>query len=419
MRVFEVNGGKRLNGCLQVQGAKNSALPILAATLLIRDKSIIHNCPMLSDVDAAIKILVMLGCVCVRDEETVIVDASCAANHIVSKELMSEMRSSIVFLGAIVSRMGKAVISSPGGCELGPRPIDLHISSLKKMGVKIDEEDGYLKCSAPEGIKGTEISLAFPSVGATENIMITASTAKGTTIINNAAKEPEISDLADFLNGSGARISGAGSNRIIIEGVPSLHSCEHRVIPDRIVATTYLSAAALTNGKVKLEQCGAANMISILRFFKEIGCHIKSNGSCIELIGSGNYINTKKIITEVYPGFPTDAGPLVVPLFCRLSGKQQIKETIFKNRFRYVDQLNKFGCDISLKDNTATVNGINNFKCANASCTDLRGGAALVLAALAAEGVSTISDIYHIERGYCKLDRNLKLLGADIKESEI
>ena len=419
MRYFRVCGPNKINGCLKVQGAKNSALPILAATLLIKDKSIIHNCPGLSDVDAALKILIMLGCVCVRDDNTVIVDATDAANCEVSRTLMQEMRSSIVFLGAVVSRMGKAVISSPGGCELGPRPIDMHLSALKKLGVNVKEEDGMLICTAPDGIKGAEIFLRFPSVGATENIIITSAISKGTTVIHGAAKEPEISDLADFLNGAGAKIKGAGSDTIVIEGVGKLHSCEHRVICDRIVAATYLSAAAVTGGQIELTNCPAYNMVSVLHFFEKIGCKIKACKDRVSLKCVFPLKCSGNTVTTVYPGFPTDAGPLIVPVFTVLPGKNSLSETIFENRFRYVPELNKFGSCIKMNGQTAYSLGKKELISSDVSCTDLRGGAALVIAALSAEGVTNIGEVQHIERGYYRLPENLRTVGADIKEIEI
>ncbi len=416
MRGYIVNGGKRLSGKIKVQGAKNSVLPILAATLLIKDKSIIHNCPDLTDVDAALKILMMLGCVCVRDDSTVIVDSKDAANYEISRDLMSEMRSSVVFLGAIIARTGKAVISYPGGCELGPRPIDLHLSALEKLGVEIVNDDDRIVCSAPKGINGANIKLAFPSVGATENVIIAATLSKGTTVIENAATEPEISDLADFLNAAGAKIKGAGSKTVIIEGVNRLFTVEHRVIPDRIAATTYLSAAAITNGEILLLNNSAVNMQSVLRFFEDIGCKIKANADTVYLKGQEKYMGGYSITTGVYPAFPTDAGPIIVPLFSKICGINVIKETIFKNRFRYIEELNKFGAQIKLEGNTAVCEGIKTLSPADVNCTDLRGGAALLLAALSARGESKIGEIHHIERGYCDIINNFKGLNANIKE---
>ncbi len=419
MEYFKIRGKNKLEGSLTVQGAKNSALPILAATLLIKDKSIIHNCPELSDVDAALRILKTLGCICVRDEHTVIVDATYAANWEIGKSLMEEMRSSIVFLGAVISRNGRAVLSGPGGCELGPRPIDMHLSALEQMGVTVREENGVIVCTAEAGIKGADIKLRFPSVGTTENIMIAAAVSKGTTVIRGAAKEPEISDLADFLNACGAKIKGAGSSTVVIEGVAKLHSAEHTVISDRIVAATFLSAAAATGGEISLNNCPAYNMISILDFFENMGCSVKSNGNSVHIKSNEKLLLESNTVTGVYPLFPTDAGPIAVALFPSVCGVNSLTETIFENRFRYLPQLNKFGADISIKNQTAVSSGKKELTGANLSCTDLRGGAALVIAALSAKGESEIHDIYHIERGYCRLAENLRQIGADIKEMEM
>ena len=416
MNSYRVTGGNKIEGKVKLQGAKNSALPILAATLLIKNKSVIHNCPDLSDVDAALNILVKLGCVCVRDENTVIVDAADAANFEVDKELSGEMRSSIVFLGAIIARMGKAVISSPGGCELGPRPIDMHLSALKQLGVTVTEEDGQLNCNCHNGLCGGEIYLRFPSVGATENIMIAASLARGTTVIHGAASEPEISDLADFLNGAGARIKGAGSHTIVIEGVPRLHSVEHTVISDRIVAATFLAAAVNTGGSVEIENCQPYNMNTVLNYFNKIGCEVSAKRNNVYVKCPRLLKCAGSVATDVYPAFPTDAGPLVVATFSTLPDKNSLTETIFENRFRYVPELNKLGAELQLKGKTAFSNGRKRLKGERVNCTDLRGGAALVVASLKAEGESIINDIHHIERGYQSFADNLRLLGADIKE---
>ncbi len=416
MNSYRVIGGNKIDGSIKLQGAKNSALPILAATLLIKNKSIIHNCPDLSDVDAALKILVKLGCVCVRDENTVIVDAVDAANFEVGRDLSGEMRSSIVFLGAIIARMGKAVISSPGGCELGPRPIDMHLTALKQLGVKITEENGVLNCSSSGGLVGGEIYLRFPSVGATENIIIASCLARGQTVIHGAACEPEISDLADFLNRAGARIRGAGSNTVIIDGVSGLHSVEHTVMGDRIVAATFLSAAANTNGNIEITNCPVYNMQSILSFFDKIGCDILVKNNTIFMKCPSKLKASGITVTDVYPAFPTDAGPLIVAMFSKLPNENSLLETIFENRFRYVPELNKLGADIHQSGKKVTSIGIKKLYGETINCTDLRGGAALVVASLNAEGETAINDIFHIERGYQSFAKNLKSLGADIEE---
>lgn len=416
MNSYRVVGGNKIEGSIKLQGAKNSALPILAATLLIKNRSVIHNCPDLSDVDAALKILVKLGCVCVRDENTVIVDSTDAANYEIGKDLSGEMRSSIVFLGAIIARMGKALISSPGGCELGPRPIDMHLTALRQLGVNIREENGVLNCNCHNGLVGSEIYLRFPSVGATENIMIASCLARGTTVIRGAACEPEISDLADFLNRAGAHIKGAGSSTVIIEGVPSLHSAEHTVMSDRIVAATFLSAAAGTGGNIEITDCPAYNMHTILKFFEKIGCELKVKNNSVYIKCLDGLKTSGVTVTDVYPAFPTDAGPLIVAMFSKLPDENSLFETIFENRFRYVPELNKLGADIHQSGKKVTSMGPKKLYGETVTCTDLRGGAALVVAALNAEGESIINDIYHIERGYQSFAPTLKLLGANIEE---
>jgi UDP-N-acetylglucosamine 1-carboxyvinyltransferase len=416
MNSYKVTGGNKIDGSIKLQGAKNSALPILAATLLINNKSVIHNCPNLSDVDAAIKILVKLGCVCVRDDNTVIVDSSDAANFEVGRELAGEMRSSIVFLGAIISRMGKAIISSPGGCELGPRPIDMHLTALKQLGVTVREENGILTCNAVNGLVGSEIYLRFPSVGATQNIIIASCLARGNTVIHGAAAEPEISDLADFLNSAGARIKGAGSDTVYIEGVSNLRSVEHTVISDRIVAATYFSAAAITGGNIEITDCYAYNMRTILGFFDKIGCNLKIKNNSVYMKCPSKLKSSGETVTDVYPSFPTDAGPLVVALFSKLPDENSLVETIFENRFRYVPELNKLGADIIQNGKRVVSRGKRKLYGNTVTCTDLRGGAALVVATLEAEGESIINDIYHIERGYQKFSENLKRLGANVEE---
>ena len=269
MSKLIIEGGHRLSGSIQVQGAKNSVLPVLAGALLCEGTSEIHNCPKISDVEVSLRILEGLGCKCKREEDAFIIDASAPDRDEIPDELMREMRSSVVFLGAILGRFGKAVISSPGGCELGPRPIDLHLSALRRMGVEITEDHGCLYCCAPHGILGAEIQLSFPSVGATENIILAAATANGKTVIHNAAKEPEISDLADFLNSAGAKIYGCGSDTVEIYGVKKLNGACHSIIPDRIAALTYLCAAAMTSGEITLENIMPSHLVPMLSLLRE------------------------------------------------------------------------------------------------------------------------------------------------------
>lgn len=416
MSKLIVSGGKPLTGEIEVQGAKNSVLPILAATVLCSGVSVIHNCPNLSDVGAAIKILRHLGCKCVFENNTITVDTSSLKCTQIPDELMREMRSSVMFLGAILGRCGRASISAPGGCELGPRPIDLHISSLEKLGARVREKHGIIDFSVSKRLFGCEINLSFASVGATENIILAAVTAKGTTIIHNAAKEPEICDLAEFLNGCGAQISGYGSDTIIICGVEKLKACTHTVVPDRIVAATYMAATAITGGNVTLKNVFPQHLKAVNSVFEESGCEIKYSTDSLSIHAPQKLKCVSTIRTLVYPGFPTDAGPLLVAMLSLAQGTSIIVENIFENRFRYIDELKRFGAKIKVEGKVAIIEGVDFLSAAPCKCTDLRGGAALVIASLAACGMSTIDDIYHIKRGYENISKNLSALGAEIYE---
>lgn len=416
MSELVINGGKKLSGEICVQGAKNSVLPVLAATVLCGGECVIHNCPELSDVETSLKILAHLGCGCKKDGDTVAVNARDISDYSIPDTLMREMRSSVVFLGAVIGRTGKAVISSPGGCELGPRPIDLHLSSLNKMGVTVKEEHGYLNCTAENGLHGAEITLNFPSVGATENIILSAVLAEGDTVIHGAAKEPEISDLADFLNSAGARINGCGSDTVKIRGVKTLGGAEHSIIPDRIVAATYMACAAVTGGNITLKNVMPPHMASILWLFNESGCKVNINGKSINLLSPQRLLRVPTVRSLVYPGFPTDAGPIAAALLCKADGTSVFVENIFENRFRYVDELKRFGAKIKTEGKIAVIEGVTELSAADCKATDLRGGAALVIAALAANGKSRIGEIQHIERGYEDITENLRLIGADISK---
>ena len=416
MSELVINGGKKLSGEICVQGAKNSVLPVLAATVLCGGECVIHNCPQLSDVETSLKILAHLGCGCKKDGDTVAVNARDISDYSIPDTLMREMRSSVVFLGAVIGRTGKAVISSPGGCELGPRPIDLHLSSLNKMGVTVKEEHGYLNCTAENGLHGAEITLNFPSVGATENIILAAVLAEGNTVIHGAAKEPEISDLADFLNSAGARINGCGSDTVRIRGVKTLGGAEHSIIPDRIVAATYMACAAVTGGNITLKNVMPPHMASILWLFNESGCKVNINGKSINLLSPQRLLRVPTVRSLVYPGFPTDAGPIAAALLCKADGTSVFVENIFENRFRYVDELKRFGAKIKTEGQIAVIEGVTELSAADCKSTDLRGGAALVIAALAANGKSKIGEIQHIERGYEDIAENLRVIGADISK---
>lgn len=414
MQKFVIHGGKRLEGEIAVQGAKNSALPIAAASLLCNGESRLDNCPKLSDVYAACRILTCLGCRCTMQANTVIVNADDLSAHEIPEQFMSEMRSSIIFLGAVLGRMGKCRLGYPGGCELGPRPINLHLQALRRMGVKIREDHGVLYCTTPNGLHGARIHLQFPSVGATENILLAAVTAKGTTTISNAAREPEIVDLVRYLRACGADIAGEGTGTIVIQGVQKLKGCTYRIMPDRIVAATWLAAAAATGGEVCLRQVCAADMESILDVFEEMQCRISIQEESICFYAGAPLRAVRLLKTMPYPGFPTDAQAILMAALCRANGTTVIEETIFENRFRHVDALVKMGADIRVSGRTAVVNGVHHLHGASVEATDLRGGAAMLTAGLCAADETIITEIHHIDRGYDSPECVLRRLGADI-----
>ncbi len=411
MSKYVIEGGNKLTGEVVIHGAKNSVLPILAATLLT-DSSTIHNCPSLSDVDAAFNILSNLGCRIMREDDSVTVETQELSNCTIPEHLMREMRSSIVFLGAVVARCGEAKISMPGGCELGPRPIDLHLSALEKLGVTIEEEHGYLNCTVADKLRGATISLPFPSVGATENIMLAACTAEGETVIHNPAREPEIIDLANFLQRAGARIHIGENGTIYIQGVKKLYPTEHTVIPDRIAAATYLCCAAITGGEVLLKKVIPQHLTSVFPILEEAGCRIRHTGGGIYLHGPERPRPLRTVRTMPYPGFPTDAQSPMMALSCIASGTSVFVENIFESRYKHAYELTRMGARIHLEGRVAVVEGVSRLHGARVVCTDLRGGAALCCAALAAKGRSEVTQINHIERGYQDFDKNLRSLGA-------
>lgn len=415
MDKLVINGSKRLTGEIEVHGSKNSVLPILAACVLSQGENIIHNCPILSDVDAALKILVELGCKVKREEHTVCVDSSGVNGFEISDSLMREMRSSVIFLGAILGRTGKAVLSTPGGCEIGLRPIDMHISAMEQLGAEVFEEHGRLHFECKNGLHGARVILPFPSVGATENIMIASCVAKGTTVITNAAREPEISDLADFLNGCGAKIHGAGDSTIIIDGVERLTATTHTVIPDRIAASTYLIAGAITHGRVCIKEIIPAHLGALIPVLKQSGCDISVSNRWICISSPPRLSRVKTVRTMPYPGFPTDVQAPLTAMLSVADGTSVVVENIFECRYKHVSELIRLGAKINVEGRTAVIEGVPYLMGASVVSPDLRGGFALVIAGLAAKGVTVISGVEHIDRGYENPEKLLSALGADIK----
>ena len=400
-----------------MQGAKNSALPLLAGCLLAEGTTRLTRCPELSDVFAACRILSELGCKCSFRDNTAVTDSTGAQGFCITEELMREMRSSIVFLGAVLGRMGRCELSYPGGCELGPRPIDMHITALRQLGVRITEEHGRISCTCPKGIRGAVIDLPFPSVGATENIMLAAACGKGETVIHNAAREPEIKDLAAFLNSCGADIKGAGCSTVVIKGVKKLHGCEYEVMPDRIAAATYMAAAAATGGELGLLGVRCADIQAVTAVFEEMGAAVYCPEDRIFISCARPLRAVRVIRTMPYPGFPTDAQAVVMAALATSQGSSMMVENIFESRYRHVDELVRMGADIKTSGRTAVIQGVKKLCGANVRAHDLRGGAALVTAALGAEGVTTVGNVQYIDRGYEQIEQVLTSVGADIRRA--
>ena len=414
MSQLIVKGGSRLRGEASIQGAKNSILPILAAALLTGDQVELRGCPRLRDVDASIHILRDLGCgTRWEGENTLLVDARSLDGCAVSDTLMREMRSSAMFLGAILARCGRAELSYPGGCELGPRPIALPLSGLRDLGAEIDDAGGVLHCRARR-LQGCEIVLSLPSVGATENLMLAACGARGVTSIANAAREPEIVDLQNFLNACGARVSGAGTSTVSVEGGRPLHGCTYTVMPDRIVAATYLCAAASAGGGIYLRGAKEEHLSTVTAVLREAGCSILSDRGGIACTRERGLSAVRPVRTAPYPGFPTDAQAILMAALLKSRGATVFEENMFASRYRHVDELTRMGADIRVSGRAAVVSGVKSLRGAPVRCTDLRGGAALCVAALAAEGETRISEIGHIDRGYEDIARDLRALGAEI-----
>lgn len=415
MSHFVVEGGRRLHGTLTVQGAKNSVLPILAATLLAGDTCRIRHCPHLRDVETAREILHHLGCKTRWDGQDLIVDTTTMDCWEIPDDLMRKMRSSVIFLGAILSRCGRAEMSYPGGCELGPRPIDLHLRALRALGAEIEDAGGSLHCCGQQ-LRGTEILLSIPSVGATENAILAACGAQGTTTISNAAREPEIVDLQHFLQAMGADIHGAGTSGITVHGGKPLHGCDHLLMGDRIVAATYLAATGASGGDVLLRGVPYRHVSTVTTALREAGCRIDCTEDTVRIRSDGQLQGISPIRTSPYPGFPTDAQAVLMASLLRSTGTTVFVENMFESRYRHVPELQRMGADVRLEGRVAVVCGVEHLHGASVSATDLRGGAALVVAALHAEGTTQVSQIQHIARGYADLVGDLRSLGAEIRE---
>ena len=413
MHTYLVEGGRPLDGSVEIHGAKNSVLPILAAALLAPGECVIHNCPDLSDVEASLDILRHLGCTARREGGTVVVDASAPGRWDVPDQLMREMRSSVIFLGAVLGRMGRAKMCAPGGCELGPRPIDLHLAAIRSLGGRIAETEGGLLCEGK--LRGADIVLSLPSVGATENAMLAAVCADGVTTITNAAREPEIVDLQGFLQALGANVRGAGSSVITVEGGIPLHGGSYRVMGDRIVAATYLTAAAAAGGSVEVTGVDWRTLSTVTAVLKEAGCRVTSGADRIFLRTEGPLKGVRPVRTAPYPGFPTDAQAPLMAALAGGTGCTVFVENMFESRYRHVDELIRMGADIRVEGRVAVVYGVSRLHGAPVMATDLRGGAALVVAALGAEGTSTVTGLHHIDRGYQSLEYDLQCLGASIR----
>ena len=417
MSRFIIEGGRKMEGEINAQGSKNAVLPILAATILSDGKNMIYNCPKLRDVDMTIEVLKNLGCRAAFSGDCLEVDASNISGYTIPDELMRQMRSSIIFLGAIIARFGRAEISMPGGCEIGNRPIDLHLAALQKLGVDITESHGFIHCVRKKQIPA-DIHLDFPSVGATENIMLAACMTEGITTIDNAAREPEIVDLGRFLNRMGAKIRGAGTDRITICGVHKLYGAAHKIIPDRIVCATYLACALASGGTLAIRGANPKDMGAMLSVLRNMGAEIYEDRKKLLIVAPKKLKSIGTIKTMPYPGFPTDIQSPFMALSTQCDGSSVFVENIFENRFRHIEELIRMGADIKTDGRVAVVIGKSALTGARVSAPDLRGGAALAVAALAADGTTEIDNITYVDRGYEAMENVLSSCGIEIKRRE-
>ena len=417
MGIWKIRGGNRLYGDTYIQGAKNAVLPILSGTLVSGCVTKLTNVPRLRDVDNTLKILSCLGCQVEWTGHTVTVDSRNAGFAPIPRELMTQMRSSVLFLGAMLARFGRAEVSMPGGCMLGPRPVDLHLKALEDLGAQLELTDETITCYASR-LQGDRIVFPTPSVGATENAMLAACGAWGVTVIENAAREPEIEDLQTFLNAMGADISGAGTDVVVIRGMRPISYAEHAIVPDRIAAATVLCAAAACGGDVTARALVPEHILPITDALERMGCQVTKGKDSIRLVSDGVLTAPGVIETLPYPGFPTDAQPLLLAACMKASGETTFLETIFSGRLRHTRQLQRLGGNIQVDDHKAVVTGVPRLTGTTVQATDLRAGAALVIAGLMAEGETILVDRDHITRGYERLDACLRALGADVIDTD-
>lgn len=417
MEKLVIEGGRPLSGAIQIHGAKNAALPILAACIMASGTYTLDNVPKLLDIDVMLHILSSLGCRAEQQGDSVLVDSSSAHSSHIAEELMGQMRSSIFLMGPLLARFGSVTVYQPGGCAIGERKIDLHLKGLQALGAIIEESGNKIVCTA-ESLQGAEIVLDFPSVGATENIMMAAVMAQGITTLYNAAREPEIQDLQNFLNTMGADIIGAGTDTITIHGVSSLQPCTYRIIPDRIVAGTFLVAAAATRGSITLERVNPSHLTSAIHVLRRIGVQITIIDDIIQVSCPSRTKAIERVVTSPHPSFPTDLQSQVMVLLSLADGLSIMKETIFEGRFKHVDELCRMGADIRVDMSSAFIRGVPRLYGATVEATDLRAGAALVIAGLAAHGKTTVEQVHHIDRGYDRIEQMLTRLGASIHRYE-
>ena len=419
MEKLIVKGGKRLVGTVKTSGAKNAVLPIIAASIMGTSPSHFDEVPMLEDVRTISEVLRSLGIKVESKEKNCLdIDSTVVESYEPPCELMRNMRASFFVMGPLLARMGKARIYMPGGCAIGARPVDIHLKGFEALGVVLDQQDGFIEATTPNGLKGATIYFDFPSVGATENVMMAAALAEGVTILENAAEEPEIVALASYLNKMGAKIRGAGTDVIRIEGVKELHGADYTIIPDRIEAGTYMIAAAMTGGDVIVDNVLPEHQKPLIAKLREAGAIVEEDIDKVRVIGNGT-LKGVSVKTLPYPGFPTDMQAQIMAMMVVSEGKSKVTETVFENRFMHVEELTRMGATITTADRSANIEGPAKLVGCDVRATDLRAGAAMILAGLVAEGETRIGDLHHIDRGYEDIVEKLKNLGADIERVDV